>query len=126
MSTYGSNDRLALVWAHLLTQARTRPGTVARYQLKRGARLAVKVLGGDILLTISRPEQPVGAVELDVFRQACQVPLDAVRIPPAGQGEKRLVESSRPITLFYVAYAWPDTPTLPPAPVAGNVMQTRA
>jgi hypothetical protein len=77
-----------------------RTGTDRPLELRGGARLVVRSVGGVITLTISRPKKRVGDTELITFRRDCGVPPDACRYPAEGQGQHG--ES------WYVAYRWQE------------------
>jgi len=56
--------------------------------LRGGARLAVRVKGGIVTLTVSRKSKKLGDVELETFKRDCGVPRDAVRFPLEGQNTR--------------------------------------
>jgi len=70
--------------------------------LKGGARLAVRVEGTQVTLTISRPKKPLGAGEIETFKRDCAIPANAIRFPLNEQGT-RTVDG---MLWFYIAYRW--------------------
>lgn len=77
-----------------------RTGTDRALELRGGARLVVRVQGGVVTLTISRPKKHVGDRELITFREQCAIPPDAARFPAEGQGQHG--------EAWYVAYRWAE------------------
>lgn len=90
---------LASIYTELHRNA-ARTGTDRAFDLKGGARLAVRVQSGVVTLTISRKAKKVGATELEVFKRDCNVPASAVRFPLEGQGQRG--------DAWYVAYRWAE------------------
>lgn len=76
----GGSMSLASIYTELHRQA-ARTGTDRRYELKGGARIAVRVQVGVVTLTISRKGKRVGDTELITFRRECGVPATATRYP---------------------------------------------
>jgi len=64
-----------------------RTGQDRAQELRGGARLAVRVPAGVVILTISRKGKRIGDVEMVTFRRDCCVPDTAERIPAEGQRE---------------------------------------
>lgn len=88
---------------------------VWRAPIKGGAELAVLVKDGSITLTIKRPNVPVGAKEIEVFREHCDVPADAEILTPPEQATRDVrakvkdpVGGTRDveITWYYVTLRW--------------------
>lgn len=75
---------LANMYAELHRNA-ARSGEDRALDLRGGARIAVRVLGGVTTLTISRKGKKVGDTELTTFRRDCGVPETAARYPAEGQ-----------------------------------------
>ena len=97
--------KLEAVYDHLLTKA-TRSGQDEHADLKGGARLALRVMDGQIALTIARSPQRVGDRELITFRQICRVPETAKRIPETDQAARR-VEGK---TWWTIGWVWTEEP----------------
>lgn len=93
--------KLEAVYDHLLTKA-TRSGQDEHADLKGGARLALRVMDGQIALTIGRSPQRVGDRELITFRQICRVPETARRIPTEGQAQREVDGK----TWYVVGFVW--------------------
>lgn len=92
----------------LVIEARRAGGEVVRRDLRHGARVSVRVVDGQITMSFSRPDVPVGEDELVTFIAHCEVPYGARRAPAEGQ---RLVDDrGRP--RYVVAYTWPDNAPL--------------
>lgn len=100
----------------LAFQAALSGGEVRRLQLSHGARLAVRVRGATVELTIARPEKPVGDVELQTFRAHCGIPGNAIRTPETGQATRE----ERGKTWHLVTFTWTDEKYLRPANVPGR------
>lgn len=94
---------LANIYTELHRRARE-TATDRAFDLKGGARLAVRSIEGVTTLTISRANKKVGDVELATFRRDCSVPESAVRYPAESQGTK-----TRDGAIWYfVAYRWSE------------------
>jgi hypothetical protein len=98
------DSKLASIYSRLVAQAR-RSDQVQRWDLFRGARVAVQIVGGLRTVTFSRIGAPLGAPELDTFERHCAIPEGATRIPREGQ--KEIPDQDR--TRYLVAYRWPET-----------------
>lgn len=79
-------------------------GRDVSHDLKGGARLAVRVRGDQVTLTIARKGVEVGQVEERTFRRDCFVPTSAERIPKEGQSTR----SEGSATWYLVGYRWED------------------
>lgn len=90
----------------LLTAARA--GGVHRRDLRNGARVTVALIDGQVVMTFSRPDRPLGDVEPDTFVSHCEVPDGATRRPATGQ---RTAQDG-PRTRHMVSYVWPDNARL--------------
>ena len=77
---------LTKTFAHIRAQAE-RSGMRRDVILKHGARMVVEVRDGEVILSIGRPNKPLGAVEIPVFQRDCRVPATARRLPAEGQRE---------------------------------------
>ena len=75
--------------------------------LAGGARLAVRVKAGVVILTISRKGKKVGDVELITFKRDCNVPESAVRFPAEDQ-HTRTIEG---VVWHSVSYRWREDGT---------------
>jgi hypothetical protein len=53
--------------------------------LKSGARLTVSVKDRTTTVIISRPDKPLGGVEIETFKLHCAIPAGAARAPAEGQ-----------------------------------------
>lgn len=73
--------------------------------LKGGARLAVRVNGDIVTLTISRKGKRLGDTELTVFKRDCGVPATAIRFPADEQG---MIERDG-ATWHYIAFRWRES-----------------
>ena len=98
---------------HLIRRAR-QTGIDQRWDLSKGARVSVRIVGGVITLAFARIRQPLGDRELVTFRAHCQIPEGATRLPAEGQWERQDAEGR---TWHQVAYCWRD-PEAVAAPVA--------
>jgi hypothetical protein len=94
---------LHTIYQHLLERARA-TGTDYGETLRKGARLAVRVRDGQVTLTLSRKDKPVGDEEIATFRAHCQVPATATRIPAEGQRTREVKGE----IWHYLAYVWPE------------------
>lgn len=93
--------------ANMFLEARiqaARTGTDRPLELRGGARLVVRVQGGVVTLTISRPKKRVGDTELITFRRDCGVPDTAVRFPQEGQNPRE----REGVTWHSITYRWRD------------------
>jgi hypothetical protein len=81
---------------------------VERRDLRNGARIAVQLVAGEICTTFSRPDTPLGDIELATFVNHCGVPVGARRWPPEGQ--RTVDDDGR--TRHIVGYTWPDMPPM--------------
>ena len=98
--------KLSAISAHLLARARA-SGIDQRADLAKGARVSVRARDGQVWMTFSRREQPLGDAELATFVAHCAVPAGARRIPAAGQRTRQDTDGR---TWHQVGYQWPDTP----------------
>lgn len=105
-------SRIGLLTMHareLLSLARGSPGTKHYRDLRQGARITVRVRDGQIEMTFSRPNVPVGEpTELATFVRDCEVPFGAERRPAEGQASAADGDRTR----YYVTYVWPDNARL--------------
>jgi hypothetical protein len=89
-----------------LAQRAAATGTDRAQTLRSGARIAVRVRGGATTLTLARRDKPVGDVEITTFRQHCDVPPHATRVPAEGQ-RTRVADGT---TWHYLAFWWEEQP----------------
>ena len=92
---------LSSVYQELHRRARE-TGQDRSFDLKGGARIAVRVSGDVTTLTISRKGKKVGATEIEVFKRDCGVPATAIRFPLDEQGQ-RTVDG---VVWHYLAFRW--------------------
>ena len=95
---------LANLYTELHRRARE-SGEDRALDLKGGARLAVRVMGGVTTLTISRKGKALGATEIETFKRDCDVPSSAIRFPLEGQG----VKEHGGMPWHYIAYRWRES-----------------
>lgn len=99
---------LTLYARELLNAARARGG-IQRRDLRNGARISVLVVNGQVLMTFSRPNTPLGdPTEIATFVKHCEVPFGAERRPAEGQSSAADGDRTR----YYVTYVWPDNAQL--------------
>jgi hypothetical protein len=96
---------LSALYRHLARRARD-TGTDRAQTLRSGARIAVRVKDGATTLTLARREKPVGDVEITTFRQHCDVPPHATRVP--AEGQRTRVDGD--VTWHYLAFWWEEQP----------------
>lgn len=94
---------LASIYLQLHSRAAA-TGTDRSYDLRGGARIAVRVQDGVTTLTISRVRKQLGAVEIETFRRDCGVPADAARYPAEGQGTKERED----LLWHFITYRWAE------------------
>lgn len=80
-------SKLEAIFDHLLTRA-SATGRDQHADLPGGARLAVRVAGGQTVVSVARSPQRVGDTEAVTFKRICRVPDGARRIPADGQAER--------------------------------------
>lgn len=95
---------LASIYLQLHHQA-ARTNTDRRYDLKGGARIAVRVQQGVTTLTIARKGKKVGATELETFKRDCGVPAYASRWPADDQATRN---DDAGLLWFYITYRWAE------------------
>jgi hypothetical protein len=96
--------RLSAIKAHLLARAKA-TGIDQRVDLTKGARVSVRATDGQVWITFSRCEKPLGDTELATFIAHCAVPNGARRIPAEGQ---RVMTDTEGRTWHQVGYHWRD------------------
>lgn len=95
---------LASIYLQLHRRA-AETNTDRSYELKGGAKIAVRVRDGVTTLTIARKGKKVGATELETFRRDCGVPATASRWPTDDQATRHDDEG---LLWFYIAYRWAE------------------
>jgi hypothetical protein len=98
--------KLSAIKDHLVRRARD-SGIDQRADLPKGARVSVRAREGQVWMTFSRCEKPLGDTELATFIAHCAVPSGARRIPAEGQREHTDTEGR---TWHQVGYQWAETP----------------
>ena len=84
-----------------------RTGEDRSHTFSGGARIAVRVQGGVVTLTIARKTKRVGSVELETFKRDCGVPAGAVRWPADGGQATR---EAAGVTWWCIAFQWEESP----------------
>jgi hypothetical protein len=97
---------LANIYLELHRRARE-TGEDRAQTLGKGARIAVRVQGDVVTLTISRSKKLLGATEIETFKRDCGVPSDAIRFPQEGQG----TIDREGMTWRYIAWRWREETT---------------